>query len=77
MQEIAETAGLSLADFLPLANVALDDVRRFGPAGALTGPAARGDEDTITRHLDAIPVTERAAYLDLSERARRLATTSH
>jgi len=77
VSEIAETAGLSLADFLPLADFALDDVRRFGPEGALTGPAARGDDDTISRHLDAIPVTERAAYLALSERARRLAATGH
>ncbi len=61
-QRIAATLGLELDAFLDLARAAVEDVATLGPAGALTGPAARGDWATIARHLDALPPTERAAY---------------
>jgi predicted short-subunit dehydrogenase-like oxidoreductase (DUF2520 family) len=38
----------------------------------LTGPAARGDLDTIRRHLEAMPVAERSAYEAMVAQARRL-----
>ncbi len=60
---LAGGAGLELADFLPLARAALDDVARAGPAGALTGPVARGDWPTVARHLEALPAGEHAGYL--------------
>jgi hypothetical protein len=34
---------------------------------------ARGDVDTVLRHLEALPDDERAAYRVLAEQARRLA----
>ncbi|HEV2427200.1 MAG TPA: DUF2520 domain-containing protein [Acidimicrobiales bacterium] len=73
VQAIAEVAGLSLDDFLPLAEAALADVRMFGPAAALTGPAARGDMATIDAHLAAIPEAERPAYVALATAALELA----
>lgn len=62
VERIGEAAGLPLAAFLPLARAALDDVARVGPRRALTGPVARGDWQTLSRHLSAIPPAERAAY---------------
>ena len=48
----------------------------LGPAAALTGPAARGDELTIARHLAAIDPSERDAYRAMADQARRLVTTN-
>ncbi len=63
--------GLSERVLGPLARVALENALRTGPA-ALTGPAARGDADTIGRHLaalDAVEPTIAAAYRAQSRRA--------
>ncbi|MGH2723483.1 MAG: Rossmann-like and DUF2520 domain-containing protein [Actinomycetota bacterium] len=40
--------------FGPLARASLDNVLRLGAAGALTGPAVRGDAGTIRRNLEAL-----------------------
>lgn len=61
-RRIATTLGLDLDAFLDLTRAAIEDVASLGPAGALTGPASRGDWATIARHLDALPASERAAY---------------
>lgn len=39
---------------LPLQRATLDNVGRLGAAGALTGPAVRGDASTIERNLAAV-----------------------
>ena len=52
---------------------ALDNVAISGPSAALTGPVARGDVDTVRRHLQALPASERAAYIALARRAAVLA----
>ncbi len=44
----------ALSLFLPLAQAALENVRAQGPAAALTGPLSRGDESTVSAHLDAL-----------------------
>lgn len=38
----------------PLVQTALDNVRSQGPVTALTGPLSRGDESTISSHLQAL-----------------------
>ncbi|MEA2029871.1 MAG: Rossmann-like and DUF2520 domain-containing protein [Campylobacterota bacterium] len=38
----------------PLITATLDNIRTTSPANALTGPIARGDKETIKRHLKAI-----------------------
>ena len=56
VERVAVSAGLDLDTFVGLARAALTDVAELGPASALTGPAARGDEATLDRHrhtLDA------------------------
>ncbi|HEY5266381.1 MAG TPA: DUF2520 domain-containing protein [Acidimicrobiales bacterium] len=81
VQVLAESAGLSLEDFLPLAQQALDDVAAMGARGALTGPASRADMATIDAHLDSIPESERSTYVALANAAFVLAEqrrlTSH
>ena len=58
--------------YLDLARASLDDVGRLGAAGALTGPVARGDWETVARHLAALDPAEREAYRVLAATARRL-----
>lgn len=70
---IADAAGVPPAALLPLVRATLDNVEALGPEGALTGPVARGDVDTVLRHLDSLPHDERNAYRALAEQARRLA----
>ncbi len=72
-ERIASVAGVPFAAFMDLVRATVANVDELGPAAALTGPAARGDTETISRHLEAIGPDERAAYEALSVQARRLA----
>jgi predicted short-subunit dehydrogenase-like oxidoreductase (DUF2520 family) len=72
VRTLAESIGLTLEDFLPLAEQSLVDVERFGPDDALTGPASRGDMATIDAHLAALPESERATYVALANAAFEL-----
>lgn len=77
---MAAAAGISQAQarqmLLPLTQSCLDNLRQQSPAEALTGPAARGDMGTITRHLDALAAHPdpqlRAIYALLTDRALEL-----
>ncbi len=73
VERVAGPVGLALDAYLGLARASLDDVARLGPAAALTGPAARGDEATLDRHRAALEPDERPAYDALAEAAARLA----
>lgn len=73
VQRVAQSAGLPLEAFLPLARGALDDVALLGPARALTGPASRGDSSTIDRHRSALDQAELPGYDAGVALARRLA----
>ena len=70
---LADAVGVPLEAYLDLAAGSLDNVRGVGPSAALTGPAARGDEETVAAHLAALPADERATYRALATEARRLA----
>ena len=72
-ERIASVAGVPFAAFMDLVRATVDNVDELGPAAALTGPAARGDTNTIRRHLEAIAPAERAAYETLAREACRLA----
>ena len=55
---------------------AVDNITRLGPAGALTGPAARGDTDAIARQAAVVEAWDHLsgdAYRSLSALALRLA----
>jgi predicted short-subunit dehydrogenase-like oxidoreductase (DUF2520 family) len=69
VRDIAESIGMSLDDFIPLAQVALEEVAALGPEAALTGPASRGDLATIDAHLAALPEAARPLYVALAREA--------
>lgn len=72
VERLAGSIGVPFAAYLALAEATLANVGDLGPAVALTGPAARGDWDTVARHLAALPEAERPAYRALADAARRL-----
>jgi predicted short-subunit dehydrogenase-like oxidoreductase (DUF2520 family) len=72
VERIAATAGVPLEAYLDLVRGTVDNVERLGPVLALTGPVARGDWDTVQRHMDNISADERVAYRTMVELARRL-----
>ncbi|HVA70284.1 MAG TPA: DUF2520 domain-containing protein [Acidimicrobiales bacterium] len=73
VQVLAESAGLSLEDFLALSHQALADVELLGVGGALTGPASRADMATIDAHLAVIPPSQRSTYVAMANAAFELA----
>lgn len=73
VEQLAQSVGLTLEDFLPLAQQALRDVEEVGTRAALTGPAARGDMATIDAHLTAIPEAQRSTYVAMANAAFELA----
>jgi len=73
VERLADDVGVPFEAYLELATDTLANVAELGPRDALTGPAARGDEATIRRHLRALPRDERRAYRGMIDAARRLA----
>jgi predicted short-subunit dehydrogenase-like oxidoreductase (DUF2520 family) len=55
---MAEAAGMSReqarAMLVPLAKTCVDNLEGQDTTEALTGPAARGDRETIERHIEAL-----------------------
>jgi predicted short-subunit dehydrogenase-like oxidoreductase (DUF2520 family) len=77
VERLAASVGLPLEAFAGLLHAATDDALALGPSRALTGPAARGDWDTVERHRAALSGlaghrTELAAYDAMVGLARRL-----
>jgi len=50
----SEFSGMGLDAVEPLLYQTLGNLQRERPEGALTGPVARGDEETVQTHLDAL-----------------------
>jgi predicted short-subunit dehydrogenase-like oxidoreductase (DUF2520 family) len=77
VERVAASAGLPLGAFAGLMRSATEDALALGPRAALTGPAARGDWETVERHRAAIASmpahrTELAGYDAMVALARRL-----
>jgi predicted short-subunit dehydrogenase-like oxidoreductase (DUF2520 family) len=77
VERVAATIGLPLEAFAGLLHAATDDALALGPRLALTGPAARGDWDTVEGHRTALAGmaghrNELAAYDAMVGLARRL-----
>ena len=72
VERIARGLGIPLDAYLDLVRGTVDNVERLGAAEALTGPVARGDWDTVRRHLDDLPIEDRATYVALAREAARL-----
>jgi predicted short-subunit dehydrogenase-like oxidoreductase (DUF2520 family) len=53
-EELAATAGVEREMMVPLVRATVENWARLGPAPALTGPVARGDEQTVARQRQAV-----------------------
>jgi len=75
LDQVAAVAprGVPFDAYLDLVRATVDNVSELGPVDALTGPAARGDDATIERHLAALAPEERALYELLAARCARMA----
>jgi predicted short-subunit dehydrogenase-like oxidoreductase (DUF2520 family) len=71
-ERVGVAAGVPREALLDLVRATVENLAALGPARALTGPAARGDVETIARHLAALDPSEHAAYEALVAEARRL-----
>lgn len=58
---------------LPLIRGTLDNLESLGSQGALTGPVARGDIETVRLHMRVLEPRERALYRALGREALALA----
>ncbi|MEO5838647.1 MAG: Rossmann-like and DUF2520 domain-containing protein [Acidimicrobiales bacterium] len=76
VERLAAAAAVPFAAFLPLIRASVDGVETLGAQRALTGPAARGDDETIDAHLRALDESERPLYRVLSNAARTLASSA-
>jgi len=72
VERVAQAAGVPLEAYLELVRETVANVAALGPARALTGPAARGDSETLARHRAALAADELPAYDALLAAARRL-----
>ncbi len=75
-QRLGASVGVPADALMALALGSAENAVALGPAAALTGPAARGDEATLVAHRDAIGrrvPRELAVYEAMLAEARRLA----
>lgn len=73
VERLAETVGIPVDAYWKMMAATLDNVAEGGAQTALTGPAARGDWETVRSHLDALPVSERTLYRALMVEAANIA----
>jgi predicted short-subunit dehydrogenase-like oxidoreductase (DUF2520 family) len=71
-ERVGASAGVPREAFMDLVRATVENVAALGPARALTGPAARGDVETLARHRVALDPSEVAAYDAMVDLARRL-----
>lgn len=77
--DLAATAGVERGAFVPLVRAAVENWAGLGARRALTGPIARGDEDTVARQRAAVAerLPDRLALFDaLTSATRDLASSS-
>jgi len=76
-QRLLRHAGLSDADawaaLRPLVEGTFENLGRYEPREALTGPVVRGDTATIVRHLESLAVDDATLYRALGRAALELA----
>ena len=78
-ERLAATAGVPREALIPLARAAIENWAARGAAAALTGPIARGDEETVARQRDAVAARlpqELALFDALTATTRALAVSA-
>ncbi len=73
VERLSQACNVPFEAFLDLAFGSLRNVASLSPREALTGPVARGDWDTVAKHLGALPEDERDLYRSLAQATARLA----
>jgi predicted short-subunit dehydrogenase-like oxidoreductase (DUF2520 family) len=78
-ERLAATAGVPREALVPLARAAVENWAALGAERALTGPIARGDEDVVARHREAIAARapELSELYDVLSRATRAIAVEH
>ena len=71
-ERVAASAGVPREVLVDLVRATVENVASLGPARALTGPAARGDLETLDRHRAVLDPSELQAYDAMVDLARRL-----
>lgn len=72
VERIADQAGIDPAVFAGLVQATVANWEQLGARRAITGPAARGDDETIAAHVAAIGADERDLYEACVRAIRRL-----
>jgi predicted short-subunit dehydrogenase-like oxidoreductase (DUF2520 family) len=80
-EQLLMTAGVPdpIGALVPLQQATVANLASFGPTGALTGPAVRGDIGTLVRNLEALAETAPwavGAYVEMARVALDLAVRS-
>jgi predicted short-subunit dehydrogenase-like oxidoreductase (DUF2520 family) len=73
LAQVERVSPVPLDAMLPLVRATVDNVEACGSRAALTGPIARGDVDTVARHLAALGAADADMYRALAREAHRLA----
>ncbi len=73
VERLADAVDVPRSAFWAMVEASVANVTEMGATAALTGPAARGDWETIAGHLDAIGEGERALYRAVAKAAAELA----
>ena len=61
--------------FLKLSANTLEGLSELQPDEALTGPAARGDDDTVETHLESLP-KRKDTYMNACYKERKISQTN-
>ena len=72
VERIGSDIGVPFDAYLDLVRATVANVAQLGPRDAITGPAARGDWDTVARHRAALDPRELAVYDAMVDAIRRL-----
>ena len=78
-ERIGAAVGLERDQLVPLVRATVENWSRLGPARALTGPVARGDDATVARQREAVAevAPELLALFDELVTATRALTVTH
>jgi len=63
---LCEASGLPFKILRPLVEETFEKVFKIGPENAQTGPARRGDHETIKKQVAALPMDQKKLYIEIT-----------